>query len=122
MTAMEIETIRRYIRDAHQAYEVTVARLGIADVNSDLYTLLKAARKQEIHRRGMVTDQDRGNWEGFEGDLVSQLSQLRKLMPRRLLINQIPFPGQEFDSAGQTDDTMVGRCELFEEGRPVAPG
>jgi hypothetical protein len=60
---MEIETIRRYIRDAQQAYKVAVAKLGVGDTNSDLAVLLNAARRHEIHRRGIVTDQDGCTYE-----------------------------------------------------------
>jgi len=44
----------RYVRDAHQAYRVCSTRFGISGQPSDLWALLRAARKGQLDKRGEV--------------------------------------------------------------------
>jgi hypothetical protein len=55
---MDIDQIRRYVRDAHLACQACLAGLGVIDIGFGLSTLVRAAGKQEIDRRGEVTSPD----------------------------------------------------------------
>ena len=55
---MEIETIHRFIRDAQQVYRAAVDKLRVGDSDLDLAALLRAARRHEIQRRGILQVRD----------------------------------------------------------------
>jgi hypothetical protein len=49
------DLVHRYIRDAHRAYQACMSSLGVPGSRSDLFALLRAARRREIDRRGEIT-------------------------------------------------------------------
>ena len=60
---MGIDFVHRYIRDAHRAYQACMDSLGVTGSRSDLFALLRAARRREIDRRGEVATPEGERYE-----------------------------------------------------------